>query len=173
MPHEIKTGAVLVHEGALLPDGLEFESEPCVPGWRLIKNLNPFALDRKIREAGWTFICLAGEIKATVFGIDDQSMVRRAIERIVTKRKPEEFNSLEITGLASVVSARFPLVHYVTVSAQSRHVQESLFLNRAVDLPEMKTRNALLETPGSSIGTTNGIAPISQERVRQISATHS
>src|SRR6185437_12377262 len=79
MAHEIRTGTILVKENAVLPKGLQFESEPCVPGWRLVRDFDGYGLDREIREKGWTFFCLAGEIKATVFGMDQQSMVRRAI----------------------------------------------------------------------------------------------
>lgn len=108
MTHEIKTGTVLIKEGALLPEGMVFESEPCVPGWRLVKDLNGYALDRKIHEAGWTFFFQSGEIKSTVFGIDEGQMVRRAIDRILRDPKAEKFNSLEIARLTSVGSARFP-----------------------------------------------------------------
>ncbi len=70
----------MIREGTSLPRTLHFESEPCVPGWRLVKHLDGYGLDRKIREAGWTFFCQAGESNATVFGIDKEKMVRRAIE---------------------------------------------------------------------------------------------
>jgi hypothetical protein len=53
MTDEIKKGTVLIKEGALLPGVLVFESEPCVPGWRLVEDLNGHAFDRKIRKAGW------------------------------------------------------------------------------------------------------------------------
>ena len=69
MAHEIKTGTILVKENAVLPKGLQFESEPCVPGWRLVRDFDGYGLDREIREKGWTFFCLAGEIKTTVFGM--------------------------------------------------------------------------------------------------------
>ena len=88
-------------------------------------------MDRKIQKSGWTFFCLAGVIKATAFGIDPQRMVRTAIERILAKSKSEDFNSLEITQLASVGSERFPLIRYITVSAQSRQIQESMYLGRS------------------------------------------
>jgi hypothetical protein len=91
-------------------------------------------LDREIHEAGWTFFCLAGEIKATVFGFDAQKVVRRAVKRILAKLKSERFNSLEITQVAS---KRFLGLPYATVSACSRHIQESVFLFRGkrVSLP--------------------------------------
>ena len=99
------------------------DSECSVPGWRLVKDLDRSGLDREIREAGWTFFCLAGEIRATVFGIDEEKMVRRTIEEILARLKSEKFNSLEITRVASEASKRFLGVRYVTVSAQSRHIQ--------------------------------------------------
>lgn len=136
MPDAIKTGTILIKEGTLLPEALRFESEFFVPGWRFVKDLDGYGMDRKIRETGWTFFCLAGEIRATVFGIDEEKMVRRAIQEILTRLRLEKLNSLEITRVASVASKRFLEVRYVTVSAQSRHIQESAFLSRAKDSHE-------------------------------------
>ncbi len=117
MAQEITTGTILIKDNALLPKELQFEGEPCVPGWRLVKNFDGCGLDREIQKTGWTFFCSAGEIRATVFGINAQTRVRKAIGRILANPKSEKFNSLEITRLASVSSERFPPVHYVTVSA--------------------------------------------------------
>src|SRR5712691_10807693 len=133
MPDTIKTGTILIKEGTLLPEALRFETEPCAPGWRLVKNLDGYGLDRKIHEAGWTFFCLAGEIDATVFGFDGQKTVRRAVKRILAKLKSEKFNSLEITRVAS---KRFLGVPYLSVSAHSRHIQENAFLLRVKDHQE-------------------------------------
>ena len=60
-------------------------------------------------------------------------MVRRAIERILGDSKSERFNALEITQVTSLGSERFPVVRYLTVSAHSRHIQESLILFPAKD----------------------------------------
>jgi hypothetical protein len=126
-PQEVSKGTILIKNGALLPKDLEFETEPGVPGWRVVRDFDVRSMDRKIQKTGWTFICLAGEIKATAFGIDPQRMARTAIERILAKSNSEDFNSLEITQMASVGSERFPLIRYITVSAQSRHIQESMY----------------------------------------------
>ncbi len=133
MPDTIKTGTILIKDGTLLPDALRFESEPCATGWRLIKNLDGSGLGRKVPEAGWTFFWLAGEIKATIFGFDVQKTVRRAVKRILANLKPGKFNSLEITHVAR---KRFLGVRYVTVSAQSRHIQENAFLLQVKDHQE-------------------------------------
>jgi hypothetical protein len=68
---------------------------------------------------------------SAVFGLDEEKMVRRAIERILASPKAENFNSLEIMRVTSVGSERFPVIHYLTVSAHSRHLQESLILSSA------------------------------------------
>jgi hypothetical protein len=135
MPETIKPGTIMIKEGTLLPETLRFESEPCVPGWRLVKDLDGCGLDRRIREAGWTFFCLAGQLRATVFGIDEQKTLSRAIEQILANLESAQFNCLEIMRVTSEASKRFLGVHYMTVSGQSRHIQESAPQSRAKDLP--------------------------------------
>jgi hypothetical protein len=133
MPDTIKTGTILIREGTLLSEVLRFESEPCAPGWRLVKNLDRYRFGRKIHEAGWTFSSRAGQIGATVFGLDEQKTLRKAVEQILAERESAEFNSLEIMRVAWETSKRFLGVCYVTVSA--RDIQESASLSRAKDLP--------------------------------------
>ena len=135
MQELIQAGAVLIREGTPLPGTLRIETEPCVPGWKLVKHLDGYGLDRKIREAGWSFFCQAGETNATVFGIDKEKMARRAIERILGELKSGACNSLAIVRVAAESSKRFLGVGYLTVAAQSRHIQRSLFLFRAKDHP--------------------------------------
>ena len=134
MAETIDTGAILFKDGTFLPDALQFDSEPCVTDWRLVKDLDGYGLDRKIRDAGWRFFCIAGEIKAIVLGFEGQKNVRRAVKRILARMNSEKFNSLEITRVAS---KRFLGVPYVRVSACSRQIQESLFLFRDKDLREL------------------------------------
>jgi len=131
MPDRIKAGAILIKEGALLPGSLEFESEPYSKGWSLVKNLDAYGLDRKIRQAGWTFFYMAGEVKATGLGLDRQKALDRAVSRVLANLKSEKFNALEI---AQVGAKRFLGLPYVTVTAHLRHVQESMFLFRAQPL---------------------------------------
>jgi hypothetical protein len=145
MADDIKTGTVLIKDGAALPKALSFESESFVPGWKLVKNLDGHALDRKVRETGWNFFFEAGEIKTTVFGIDTQRMARRAIERILGDPKSKRFNSLEITQVSAVGSERFPGVSFLTVRANVRHIQESLVLFHVKGAVQ-STANARVDT---------------------------
>jgi len=135
MKDAIKTGTILIREGTLLPTGVPVESDVFSPGWRLVKNLDGDGLDQEFHEAGCTFFSLAGEIGATVFGLDEQKTLRRAVEEILAKRESAEFNSLEIMRVAWETSKRFLGVRYVTVSAQSRDIRESALLSWVNDLP--------------------------------------
>src|SRR5437879_4361019 len=51
MANTINAETRLIEEGALLPESVRFESEPCTSGWRLVKDLDGCGLGRKIREA--------------------------------------------------------------------------------------------------------------------------
>jgi len=128
MTHDIKAGSILIEENTPLPKDLEFKSEICVPNWKVVTDFDGRGVDREIRKVGWTFFCVAGEVRASVFGIDAQNMIRRAVARILKNPKLGAFNALEIAQIASVGSARFPWICCVTVSARLRHIQESLFL---------------------------------------------
>ncbi len=133
MARAFKTGTILIKDGTLLPDALQIESEPCATGWRIVKNIDASALGRKIHEAGWSFFCVAGEVKGTILGIDGQVAVRRAVKRILANLKLERFNGLEIT---QVEVKRFLGLPYARVCAHSRHIQENPFLLRAKDHQE-------------------------------------
>jgi hypothetical protein len=124
MTDKIKMGTILIEEGTPLPESVQVESEPYANGWRLVKNLDGYGLDRKIREAGWAFFDLA-QIKASVFGFDREKAVRRAVNRVLANVKWDKFNSLEISQVAA---KRFLGLPYVTVRAHPRHIQESMFL---------------------------------------------
>jgi hypothetical protein len=150
MSYEFKTGTILIRESALLPTDLPFKGESCVSGWKIITDSDVCALDREIRKAGWAFFRIAAEIGESVFGLDEQKMLHRAIERILESAELERFNSLEIAEVRSVDSVRFPGVRYVTVSAHPRHIQQSPFLF-ANCLPGLDMANENMRLAGGKI----------------------
>jgi hypothetical protein len=131
LPVIFKTGAIFIKENTSLLGNLQIKSEPCAPGWRLVKSLDGPSLNRKIRDAGLNFFCMAGAIKATGIGIAPP--VDRTVRGLLARRTGARFNSLEITQL---VVKTFLGVSCVRISAQSRHIQESAFLFRNDDLTE-------------------------------------
>ena len=107
---------------------LNLESEPCSGEWSLLKVLDGFALDRKIHAAGWNFFFMAAEVKVMFLGSLGAEKILKALKRILEKVKQQQFNGLEVT---EIVARHFLGVPYVTVSAHSRHVQQSCYLNSA------------------------------------------
>jgi hypothetical protein len=81
--NKIRTGTALVKNDALLPAELNFESEPCVEGWAIVKDLDGREWDHEIQRNGWTSFCFGREIRASVFGIDGQKMARRVIRQLL------------------------------------------------------------------------------------------
>ena len=122
MADKIKTGAMLIEGKALLPVSLMLESERCSEGWIWLKNLDRYRLARKVRDRGWNFFSIRGEVKARAFGLDVEKTTRRALRRVLANPKSAAFNCREIT---EVVLIRFLGLPYVSISACPRHIQES------------------------------------------------
>src|SRR5271157_6557444 len=128
MPQEVQVGTILMKEWPLMTQLLGLESEPWSGDWRVVKGLDGFALDRKIHAAGWNFFFMAAEVKVMFFGALGTKKIQNALKRILRKVQPRHFNGLEIT---EIVARRFLGVPYVTVSAHSRHMQQSCYLDSA------------------------------------------
>jgi hypothetical protein len=126
MTQAVQVGTILMKEWPGMTQLLNLESEPCSGEWNLLKVLDGFALDRKIHAAGWNFFFMAAEVKVMFFGSLGAEKIRRALKRILEKVKLEQFNGLEVTEIAA---RRFLGVPYVTVSAHSRHMQQSCYLD--------------------------------------------
>jgi hypothetical protein len=107
---------------------LNLESEPCSGEWALLKVLDDSALDKKIHAAGWNYFFMAAEVKVMFFGSVGTVKIQNALKRILAKVKQQHFNSLQIT---EIVARNFLGVPYVTVSAHSRHMQQSCYLDSA------------------------------------------
>ena len=139
MAGKIGTGSILIRESTVLPDSLRLESEQCSSGWRWVKDFDGYGLDREIREAGWTFFYLAGQVRASVFGLDNEKTTRKAIQRVLANLKCGQFNKwgqFNCLQITQVAAKRFLGLPYVSVSAHWRHIQESMFLCRAQRVAE-------------------------------------
>jgi hypothetical protein len=128
MPPTVQVGTILMKEWPGMTQLLGLESEPCSGSWSVVKALDGFALDRKIHAAGWNFFYMAAEVKVMFFGAVGAAKMQDAVRRILGKVKQLNFNGLQVTG---IVAKHFLGVPYVTVSAHSRHVQQSCYLDGA------------------------------------------
>jgi hypothetical protein len=128
MTPTFNVGTILIDERPLITQLLGLESEPCSGNWSVVKTLDGFALDSKIRAAGWNFLFMAAEVKVMFFGALGTKKIQNALKRILAKVRDQNFNGLEVTG---IVAKRFLGVPYATVSAHSRHIQQSCCLDSA------------------------------------------
>jgi hypothetical protein len=123
MPHEVQVGTILMSEW---PPLFGLESESYSGDWSVVKALDGFALDRRIRAAGWNFFFIAAEVKVMFLGSLGAKKIRHALNRILGKVSRQHFNGLEVTG---IVAKRFLGLPYAIISAHSRHVQQSCYLD--------------------------------------------
>jgi len=128
MPPSVEVGTILIKERPLITQLLGLQSEPCSGNWRVVQGLDGFALDRKIHAAGWNFFFMAAEVKVMFLGALGTKKIQKALKRILAKVRHQNFNGLEVTG---IVAKRFLGVPYATVSAHSRHIQQSGYLDGA------------------------------------------
>jgi hypothetical protein len=127
LPPTIHIGSILLEQQLQGATVLGLESEPYSGNWRLAA-LDSFAIDRKVHAAGWNFFFLASEVNVTFLGAVGAKKVGEALQRILAKVRHQNFNGLEVTR---IVVKRFFGVPYTTVSAHSRHIQQSCCLDDA------------------------------------------
>jgi hypothetical protein len=99
MPQTIQVGTILVKESPLMPELFDLDIEHYSGNWNVVKTLDAFALDRKIRGAGWSFFFLAAEVKGMFFGALGAKKIQNALHRIFGKVRQQSFNALEVTGI--------------------------------------------------------------------------
>ena len=126
MAQEVQIGTILIRENPAAAQAIGFQWEPYSATWGLVKALDALALDRKIHAAGWNFFFMAAEVKVTFFGAIGAKSIQNALQRMLGKLKPTNFNCLEVTG---IMAKRFLGVPYTVVSAHSRHIQQSCYLD--------------------------------------------
>jgi len=138
MPPTVQVGTILMKQWPQMTQRLGLESEPCSGEWSLLKILDGFALDRKVQAAGWNCFFMAGEVKVMFFGSLGAGKIQDAVKRILEKVRPQQFNGLEVTG---IVARRFLGVPYAVVTAHSRHLQQSCYLESA-EVRQVSQHNA-------------------------------
>jgi|HubBroStandDraft_2_1064218.scaffolds.fasta_scaffold164326_2 hypothetical protein len=122
---DIRIGTILMQDRPLMYGRLRLQTDAYSQSWSVIRAVNGFSLDRKVRAAGWNSFFMAGTITASALGSIKESSVRSALRQIFSKIRGDHFNCLEVTG---IVERHFLGVPYVTVSAHSRHIQQSHLL---------------------------------------------
>jgi hypothetical protein len=128
MTANIQVGTILMADRPVMTQALGLQSEPYSANWLIVDALDGLAMDRKIDAAGWNFFFMAAEVKVMFFGAIGAKRVQNAMQRMLEKVKPLNFNCLEVTAIAA---KRFLGVPYTLISAHSRHIQQSCYLDGA------------------------------------------
>jgi hypothetical protein len=104
----------------VLPPDLATEGDAFLPGWRVVKNFDNYALSRKLRESNWSFLQLRGGTETRLMGRARRETLRRGVAQILAGLRGRKFNSLEITVL---VAKCFWGVTFLNISVSLRHFQ--------------------------------------------------
>ena len=122
MSQPVHVGTILVEDLPLITQTMQLETEPFSENWRMVKYCDSFALDRKIRAAGWNFFFMAARVQVMFMGPIRSSKLKNALIQILKKTKHENFNGLEVTQIITKHFLRIPtpssLRIHVTSSAE-------------------------------------------------------
>jgi hypothetical protein len=118
----MKPRTVMMQTGTLIPELARVEARPYWRSWEEIQSANGDRLEHDLRKAGWNFFFLADTMQAVVWGRGGETIVRRAVRRVLARAKSLRFNCVEIT---EITQKRFLVFPYVRVTAHSRHIQRS------------------------------------------------
>jgi len=122
----------LVQKGTLLPPAFRTGSESYPNAWASVKSsLDPHDLEKEFAALGWTFLYMAGKVRATAFGFDRQKSMDNALARLIAGAMRQKCNCLEIDEVAT---RSFLGVPGVSVSAHTRHIQKGMTFS-GVDTP--------------------------------------
>jgi hypothetical protein len=121
----IQPGTIMIEEGSSMPMSLLLEGAPAAEGWKAVDAADRQDMERKIRQAGLIFFRKPEVISAKVFGFNRRKALKAALERVIAMVKLQKCNGLQITEIST---KSFLMLPYVSVSAQSRHIQERSWL---------------------------------------------
>jgi hypothetical protein len=120
----ISHGDVLVEENTFLPEPLRLEHDSTGGGWGRVGNhLDGNHVEKALAAVGWMCFYMAGAIRTTVFGFDEESMIHKAVAHLISTARLQRCNCLEIDDVAMHSFWGLP---YVSVSAHSRHIQRGM-----------------------------------------------
>ncbi len=132
MTDQIRLGTMLIEDGTHTPESLVVDTEGYSAGWSSIIKFTSTELEKEIEDAGWTFFYMAGEIRTSGFGFNDQSRTARAVARVINAVKRENCNCLEITQMRRRSFLGFS---YTSLVAHARHIQRSRRFQDPAHLP--------------------------------------
>lgn len=147
----IRVGTMLMQDGTEMPPTLVLTTNRCLANWSYIIGVNSAQLAAEIEKAGWTFFYMAGEIRTSSFGFNDQSGAARALAGLINAVKLQSCNCLEIT---EVQQRSFLGAPYTSLVAHARHIQKSRSFYDLSNLPAripVRSREWLYDRPAAMV----------------------
>jgi len=132
MTDRIRVGTMLVADNTPMPATLVVSTERYAAGWSSIIGSTSAQLDKAIENLGWTFFYMAGEIRTSGLGFNDQSRTDRAMAHVIKAVKLQSCNCLEITQMRQGSFLGLP---YTSLVAHARHIQKSRIFQGASGIP--------------------------------------
>lgn len=121
---DVRAGSVLLRPDVGLPESVHFGSKR-YGSWKILTEVNGFAVERRLSEAGWHFFFIVPAISAGVLSSDRNKALRKGLQKILTATEAQEFNALEIV---EITTRHFLGLCYVRVAAHPRQVKHSPYL---------------------------------------------
>jgi hypothetical protein len=115
----VKPHSTFLREGSVLPSGFDLRQEKFIENWMSIRDTTAFALDIKIRVAGWHFFWVQDVHNSSAVGRSEASASSYAIVRSLKKVR-EPFNAAEIQ---LITIKRYLGFWFATVMLITRHIQ--------------------------------------------------
>jgi hypothetical protein len=123
---------MLIEDGTHTPESLVVGTERYSAGWSSIIKSTSAQLGKQLEGAGWTFFYMAGEIRTSGFGFNDQSRADRAMAYTIDAVKRQNCNCLEVTQMRRRSFLGFS---YTSLVAHARHIQRSRSFQDPFHLP--------------------------------------
>ena len=117
----VQKGSVMILRGTRTPSSMPIAVTAYWKDWKLMGDADTHRLDENLRGAGWSYFYLAGSIRGWSVG-SGQASVRRAMQSVLEKVKPSEFNCVEV---AEIKDRQFLGIPLTTVQVYTRHIQRS------------------------------------------------
>jgi hypothetical protein len=149
MTDRIRVGTMLIADGTHTPESLVVSTEYYSAGWSSITKSTSAQLGKELESAGWTFFYMAGEIRTSGFGFNDQSRTARAVAHVINAVRRENCNCLEIT---QVRRRSFLGLSYTSLVAHARHLQRSRSFHDLSNMPAripFRSREWLYDQPAA------------------------
>jgi hypothetical protein len=122
MKDGLHVGTMLIQDGTRMPATVVVRTNRCLADWSHIIGSTSAQLGREIEKAGWTLFYMAGEIRRSGFGFNDDSRAARALGRLIDAVKLENCNGIEITQIRQ---RSFFGLRSTSLIAHARHIQKS------------------------------------------------